>query len=239
VDWMDVPAGVLVYGTAPADVDAIAAAHGDIGVQRSWILKEVPSASLDVAAFRISSTATTWKQWRAFVAAIGDAPTSVPIGPDDHPVDGVPWSTAQRFCVWSSEQWGFEVRLPTEHEWERAARGDGQLPYPWGGEYEPGRANLNDLGLGATVPVTAFPQGASPFGVLNMIGNVDEWTSSTYAPYPGAPSDVPLTEPWASDPHVTRGGGYLHGRDLARTARRHAVYPPGTGAGFRLVSAAR
>jgi toxoflavin biosynthesis protein ToxD len=70
---------------------------------------------------------------------------------------------------------------------------------------------------------------------MDLVGNVDEWTSSVYAPYPDAPAQVPDVEAWASDPHITRGGGFMHHRDLARCARRHALYPPMRGAGFRLV----
>jgi formylglycine-generating enzyme required for sulfatase activity len=71
-----------------------------------------------------------------------------------------------------------------------------------------------------------------------MAGNVDEWTATEYAPYPGAPADVPLTKAHALGPHVIRGGGYVRHRDLARCARRHGAYryEHGQGAGFRLVA---
>jgi formylglycine-generating enzyme required for sulfatase activity len=68
-----------------------------------------------------------------------------------------------------------------------------------------------------------------------LAGNVDEWTSTLYGPYPGAPEDVVAIEAWALDPHITRGGSWRQHRDLARCARRHSVYPGGLGAGFRLV----
>nr|WP_277924679.1 SUMF1/EgtB/PvdO family nonheme iron enzyme [Microbacterium ureisolvens] len=93
--------------------------------------------------------------------------------------------------------------------------------------------------IGGTTPVGSFPDGASPFGVLDMAGNVDEWTSTRYAPYPGAPADVPVLETWAFDPHITRGGAFRHDRDLARCARRHGAYEAdlaAIGVGFRLAA---
>jgi len=151
------------------------------------------------------------------------------------PVSGVAWADAVAFCAWFGEAHGEPVRLPTETEWERAARGDDAREYPWGSGFDPARANLRDHGAGGPIPVGSLPTGASPFGVLDLAGNVDEWTSTTYAPYPGAPADVPVAETWASDVHVTRGGAWFHHRDLARCARRHGAYGADlTGIGFRL-----
>jgi toxoflavin biosynthesis protein ToxD len=236
VDWVEVPAGVLVRGTALDAVDAIARTHADIGVQRVWILKEAPRSEIDVSTFAMSRTPVTVAQWEAFLKDVERG--RIDEGqPADHPIDHVTWTDANRFCEWFRTKTGLRVRLPTELEWERAARGDDAREYPWGDRYEVGRGNLAELGIGTTTPVGSFPGGASCFGLLDMAGNVDEWTASLYAPYPGAPTEVPAVEHWAIDPHVTRGGGFSHHRDLARCARRHAVYAPMQGAGFRLVLA--
>jgi formylglycine-generating enzyme required for sulfatase activity len=235
IDWVDVPAGLLVRGTALEDVDTVAMAHADIGVQRAWILKEAPRSEIHVSTFAMSRTPVTVAQWAAFVEDVGLTWLRAGRAAEDHPIDGVTWTDASRFCEWFAAKAELRVRLPTEVEWERAARGDDAREYPWGHRYESGRGNLADLGIGTTTPVGSFPGGASYFGLLDMAGNVDEWTSSPYAPYFGAPSEVPALEHWAIDPHVTRGGGFLHDRDLARCARRHGVYPPTRGAGFRLV----
>lgn len=234
IDWVEIPAGTLVRGTPLERVEAIARAHEDIAVQRGWISKEAPRAEVSVAAFAVSRTPISVAQWRLFAAQSGRFGTGDG-QPADHPIDGVSWEAARAFCRWLSKQAGFVVRLPTETEWERAARGSDEREYPWGDRYASGCGNLADLAIGRTTAVGSFPRGASPFGVLDLVGNVDEWTATPYAPYPGAPPDVPALETWAKDPHITRGGGFFHHRDLARCARRHGLYRPQLGAGFRIV----
>jgi formylglycine-generating enzyme required for sulfatase activity len=140
---------------------------------------------------------------------------------------------AVAYCEWFIETQGSSVRLLTEIEWERAARGDDAREYPWGDRFDPARANTMEAGVGGTTPVGSYPAGASPFGLLDAAGNLDEWTLTPYAPYPGAPEGVPRAEPCAISPMVTRGGGFNHTRDAARCARRHGLYRPGP-VGFRL-----
>ncbi|MFD0035637.1 formylglycine-generating enzyme family protein [Streptomyces sp. NPDC055059] len=239
VNWVEVPAGLLRRGTPVDEVAAVACHYADTGVPVEWYMKEAPRAEIHVQAFRIARTPVTVGQWTSFAAATG---RPVPQAPADHPVIGVAWEAATAYCRWLGERLGgHEVRLPTEDEWERAARGDDCREFPWGEEYRTGLANLVDLGIGTTTPVGSFPKGASPFGVLDMAGNADEWTSTFYAPYSGAPAEVPSTEDWAFDRHITRGGAFRHDRDLARCARRHGAYEPDLGAigvGFRLAAPA-
>jgi len=238
VDWVDIPEGVVRRGTPLEDLDVVAERYADTGAFPQWFRKEAPRTEVLVPAFRLARTPVTVAQWAMFAAATGrpvaDAPASA-----DHPVIGVAWADAVAYCEWIGGRLGSAVRLPTEDEWERAARGDDDREFPWGSEYRTGRANLHDLGLGATTPVGSFPDGASPFGMLDMAGNADEWTSTRYAPYPGAPADVPTVEDWAFDPHITRGGAFRHDRDLARCARRHGAYEAdltAIGVGFRLAA---
>ncbi|MEV7552943.1 SUMF1/EgtB/PvdO family nonheme iron enzyme [Amycolatopsis sp. NPDC089917] len=235
-DWIDVPEGAVHRGTPLDRIDEVTHRYADTGVPRAWFEKEAPRARVPVAAFRIARVPVTIGQWARFAHATGrDRPTD----PSAHPVSGVSWGEAVAYCDWISDELGSDVRLPTEDEWERAARGDDDREFPWGDEYRTGLANLVDLGVGATTPVGAFPDGASPYGVLDMAGNVDEWTATPYAPYPGAPSEVPLRESWAFDPHITRGGCFRHDRDLARCARRHGAYEAdlrAIGTGFRVAT---
>ncbi len=172
VDWVDIPAGVVRRGTPVDEVAAVARRYADTGVPMEWYLKEAPRADIHVPAFRIARTPVTVGQWTRFAAATG---RPVPQGPTDHPVIGVAWEVATAYCRWLQERLGgLEIRLPTEDEWERAARGDDDREFPWGDEYRTGLANLVDLGIGSTTPVGSFPEGASPFGVLDMAGNADE-----------------------------------------------------------------
>ncbi|MFJ2103477.1 formylglycine-generating enzyme family protein [Streptomyces microflavus] len=241
VDWVDVPAGSLWRGTPADAVAEVARRYADTGVPEDWYRKEAPRTRVRVEAFRMARTPVTVGQWRLFARETGGVTPSD--APADHPVTGVRHDGAVAYCRWLGERIGEPgLRLPTETEWERAARGDDDREFPWGTEYRTGLANLVDLGLGTTTPVGSFPLGASPFGVLDLAGNADEWTSTRYAPYPGAPDGVPETEDWAHDPHITRGGAFCHDRDLARCARRHGVYErdlSAIGVGFRLAAPAR
>ncbi|MEW2392088.1 formylglycine-generating enzyme family protein [Streptomyces venezuelae] len=237
VDWVEIPAGLLRRGTPADEVEEVARRYADTGVPVEWYRKEAPRTEIRLPAFRIARTQVTAGQWTLFAKATG---RQVPHAPADHPVTGVSWDDAAAYCRWLGERLGEPgIRLPTEDEWERAARGDDGREFPWGTEYRTGLANLVDLGIGTTTPVGSFPDGASPFGVLDMVGNADEWTSTLYAPYPGAPAEVPGAEDWAFDPHVTRGGAFRHDRDLARCARRHGAYEQdlkAIGVGFRLAA---
>ena len=186
VDWVGVPAGLLRRGTPVDEVAAVARRYAATGVPVEWYTKEAPRTEIHVPAFRIARTPVTVGQWALFAATTG---RPVPETPADHPVIGVHWEAAAAYCRWPGERLGLDVRLPTEDEWERAARGDDGREIPWGMEYRTGLANLVDLGIGTTMPVGSFPDGASPFGVMDMAGNADEWTSTLYAPYPGAPAE--------------------------------------------------
>ncbi|MFI0424833.1 formylglycine-generating enzyme family protein [Spongiactinospora sp. 9N601] len=230
VDWVEIPAGVLLRGIPAEEIEAVAHRYAATGVPVEWYRKESPRPEIHVPAFRIARTLVTVGQWTLFAHATGRPAQQAPT---DHPVIGVTWQEAVDYCHWLGERLGgLDVRLPTEGEWERAARGD---------DDRTGLANLVDLGIGTTTPVGSFPGGAGPFGVLDMSGNADEWTSTLYAPYPGAPADVPTTEGRAFDPHITRGGAFRHDRDLARCARRHGGYErdlAAIGVDFRLAAPA-
>ena len=232
IDWVEIPAGQVLMGTPVAELDALCERLRDLPVQRSWLLKECPRRTVDVAGFAMSRVPLTNEQYARLAAAL-DLGFDTPVGPADEPV-ALPFPAAEQLAGALAAETGQPVNLPTEAQWERAARGDDAREYPWGEHFSTDLANIGEGSRGGTTPVGAYPRGAGPFGILDLAGNLDEWTRSTYAPYPGAPAEVPAVETWALDVHVTRGGGWNHQRDAARCARRHGLYEPGP-VGVRLV----
>ena len=164
-----------------------------------------PSHSVNLPAFYIDRTEVTNEDYKKFVDATGHKPPdawetgSFPDGKEKFPVTGVTWQDASDYAKWAGK------RLPSESEWEAAARGSDAQTYPWGNEW---RKGLSNTGTKATVEVGSYPAGASPCGALDMIGNVWEWTADEFALYPGA--IVPL--PDGLEPGVTyrviRGGAF-------------------------------
>jgi formylglycine-generating enzyme required for sulfatase activity len=165
---------------------------------------------------------------------------------------GVTWYDARAYCDWLTGQlraWegtpeplasllqdeGWQVRLPSEAEWEKAARGTEGRTYPWGNEADVERANYDSTGIGSTSAVGCFPGGASPYGVLDMSGNVWEWCHSLYKPYPYDPTDG-RENPEAEGSRVLRGGAFYNFQGYVRCAYRRwgNPYYRGSGYGFRL-----
>jgi eukaryotic-like serine/threonine-protein kinase len=177
---------------------------------------EMPQHKVTLDAFWIDRTEVTADQYAKCVAA-GKcaAPGCAGAGKGDHPVVCMTWQGAADYCAWAGR------RLPTEAEWEKAARGtDGRI-YPWGNEALD-RAKANYGGnVGDATPVGAYPAGASPYGALDMAGNVWEWVndwyrSDYYASSPGSNPQGPATgKDW-----VLRGGSWGYRDNDLRVANR-------------------
>jgi formylglycine-generating enzyme required for sulfatase activity len=194
-DWVEVPAGTYAVGRDPVVYAGPARAD------------ELPRHIVDLPSFELSRTPVTVAEYSAF------APPPVP-GRDDDPVTYVTWFEAGAFCAWAGG------RLPSEAEWEKAARGADGRRFPWGNEEDATRA-LVGLGLkeGAPEPVGSRPSGAGPYGTLDLAGNVWEWVSTAYAPYPFDPAATGAER-------VLRGGSYASpGLDYARGAMRSHSRP--------------
>jgi formylglycine-generating enzyme required for sulfatase activity len=154
------------------------------------------------------------------------------------PVVGVSWYEASAYAVWLSEKTGELYRLPTEAEWEKAARGADGYMYPWGDEFRQGLCNYRESGLNRTSPVGIFPEGKSPYGSFDMAGNVwelcSDWSEGDY--YRKSPDRNPKG-PSDGVFRVRRGGSWSSVVDLCRTAFRDYNRPTERthNLGFRLV----
>jgi serine/threonine-protein kinase len=191
-----------------------------------------PQHRVTLPEYWIGKTSVTVAQFAAFVRATGYSADARALrsGKDNHPVNYVSWFDAQAFCKWASEMLKRTVRLPSEAEWEKAARGTDGRTYPWG-EAAPdkSRANCNN-NVGDTTPVGQYsPQGDSPYGCVDMAGNVWQWTNSLYKPYPYNANDGREN---SSDTggRVVRGGSFYYNVDFLPCAFRNDRDPS-----FRLI----
>lgn len=184
-DMVSIPAGIFLFGTDKQDEAGQALS---VGLSKPWFADENPQQKVFIKAFYIDRYEVTNRRYKIYVSAVGAVlPSywedgSFPQGRDDFPVTWVNWFDAANFCDWAGK------RLPTEKEWEKAAKGADGNEYPWGNDFNNEHANLAAKAGGKTkiAKVGSFPQGASPEGVHDLIGNVWEWTADDYAPYKGS-----------------------------------------------------
>ena len=234
-----IPAGEFLMGSDPKKD----------GAAQDW---EQPQHRLLLPDYYMAKTPVTNAQYTAFVEAADHEPPrhwdarKPPQGKEDHPVVWVSWYDAVAYCKWLAEVTDQPYRLPSEAEWEKAARGaDGRI-YPWGNEWDAGRCNTREGGKNDTTPVGAYPQGASLYSLLDMAGNVFEWARSLWGPdslkpkfkYPYNDADGRENPEAGLVTHrVMRGGSWSSYRSHTRCAYRFRNFPSvrWDGFGFRLV----
>jgi formylglycine-generating enzyme required for sulfatase activity len=187
---------------------------------------ELPKHPVTLPGYWIGRYPVTVAQFRIFLMETGRAGVGHRLsGPDTHPMRLVSWLEARAYCRWLSERTGWAVTLPSEAEWEKAARGPSGRIYPWGNT--PPNAALCNAGhrYGGTTPAGAYsPQGDSPYGCADMAGNVWEWTRSLYRDYPYDPDDG-REDPEAGGGWVLRGGAFSTLRAYVRCAYRFGFDP--------------
>ncbi|MBN1955426.1 MAG: SUMF1/EgtB/PvdO family nonheme iron enzyme [Anaerolineae bacterium] len=221
-----IPAGPFLMGTRPGEADELVR----IGLVRDWVEREIPQGEVTLPAYAISRYPITNAEFARFITDGGYENTDywseagwrhrekerwgqprywdvARWNDPSQPVVGVSWYEALAYCRWLSAKTGREYRLPTEAEWEKAARGRDGRRYPWAGEWDPSRCNNKTSGPGCTTPVGQYPTGDSVYGVGDMVGQVWEWCSSNYASYPYSADDG--REDLETDaPRILRGGSW-------------------------------
>ena len=205
---VEIPAGEFTMGNDGGDED------------------EKPAHAVTLEAFEMDMFEVTNADFAKFVEATGYQTEAEKAGEagwrayaegkDNHPVVKVSWNDADAYCRWAGK------RLPTEAEWEKAARGTEGVIYPWGNEWDPAKANTKQSGFRGTVAVGSFAEGASPYGVHDMAGNVWEWMADWYQPYPNSTYQ---SDYFGEKFKVTRGGGWFQEENLVTTSNRSATDP--------------
>jgi formylglycine-generating enzyme required for sulfatase activity/energy-coupling factor transporter ATP-binding protein EcfA2 len=234
-EWVMVPAGEFWMGSEAGETN------------------ERPQHKLHLDDFHIARTPITNAQYYIFVQAAGCAAPDhwqdgrPPKGYEGHPVVNVTWHDAMAYCRWLSGVTGKSVTLPSEAQWEKAARGNkDKRIYPWGDPFDAAKCNCLKLGIGDTTPVGIFPEGASPYACLDMAGNVWEWTRSLWGtdfdkPQYGYPYDTAdgreRLNAHNSVLRVLRGGSFFSNvRDVRCAYRfRPVVFFRIGSVGFRVV----
>lgn len=234
IDWVDVPdEGEFIYGE---------------GELQSYVrvppfkISRYPITCLQCQAFLEAPDGFANPRWSERLEVSAEhrkSPGRQKFEPCNRPREGVSWYDAVAYCRWLSVALGIEARLPTEWEWEKAARGNDGHRYPWGPEYITGYANINETYDGSgphylkcTSTAGMYPQAASPYGVHDMSGNVWEWCLNEYQ----NPQNIYTR---GHKVRVLRGGSWNYHSDNARGGRRFWYDPHlrDAGVGFRVVCA--
>jgi len=215
-----IPEGEFQMGSTSDIIQALAIKQSSNLIDKlSW---ETERHTVYLEEFEMDLYPVTNQQYKEFVDKTGRIPPlfwkdiDYPEGTANHPVVGISWHDAMEYAHWVGK------RLPTEAEWEKAARGTDAREWPWGNEFNTKYCNTNDAKMNTTVSVGIFPLNSSPYGLLDMTGNVWEWTSSLYARYPYNEDDG--RENLESEgPRVLRGGSFFNDAINGRCAFRNAV----------------
>jgi sulfatase modifying factor 1 len=181
-----------------------------------------PRHTVRLSSFLMDKEEVTWGQYRKFAMETNRRLPKAPVWgmPEAFPVSNVTWEDARAYCEWTGG------RLPTEAEWERAARNDDGRRYPWGNEWDPARCNTQEGGPHAPTAAGAYPDCVSSYGILDLAGSVSEWCQDWYdeAYYAISPVDNP-TGPKTGRRRVSRGGSWVQSSWAIYSANRQGTDP--------------
>lgn len=263
METVTIPAGSFVAGTGDRQIEWLVQhtnwAQG--WVEKGFFAREQPQHTLYLPAYAIGIYPVTVGEFRLFVDAGSysnrdywtdsgwewreannvDRPAfwdeALWTGDPRLPVVGVSWYETTAYGRWLSNSLGKRCRLPSEMEWEKAARGEDGRLYPWGNLFERGKCNTRAAAIHHTVPVGSYsPSGDSPYGCSDMVGNVSEWVLSKFVPYPYVAGDGRENHQGTAE-RITRGGSW-HSPDFRARITSRGMNDPGfrdNDLGFRVV----
>ncbi len=212
-----IPDGPFLAGSSAEQIEHVFRQVEYLGIQKEWLYKEFPQHSVVIQDFWIGVFQVTNSFRNLIVGRSGSHPDD-----DDLPAIFPKMDDIGQFLGQLNTRTGRSFRLPSEYEWEKAARGTLGSMYPWGNEFAPNKCNTLEGGIGHLVDADNFRDFASPFGLIQCSGNAEEWTSSKYHVYPGG---SPIRDKFGG-PHdypVLKGGKYNSHLDLTHCARRHGL----------------
>ena len=228
-----IPSGEFIMGSEDVDTEGFGK---EFGLRRGKLYEdERPMRKITLKGYYIDKYEVTNMEYKAFISATLIPPPPAwkngmyPSGQAKYPVTNVTWFDAHGYCSWAGK------RLPTEEEWEKAARGPDGNKYPWGNEYDEKKGNLKG---GTAAPAGSYESDKSYYGVYDMGGNVIEWVDAYYEPYPGNKLE---NKDFGKKSKVLRGGSgftlghYILNKIFARSSFRYHDIPNGGGndTGFR------
>ncbi|WKZ44022.1 MAG: SUMF1/EgtB/PvdO family nonheme iron enzyme [Anaerolineales bacterium] len=245
-----IPAGKFLMGSTK---EQAAQAIKD-GADKDWVQNEQPQHTVELSEYSIGKYPITNREYQAFLREAKYSPPrgwdgdQFPADKGSHPVVNVSWNDASAYCKWLSEKTKKNYRLPTEAEWEKAARGEDGRIYPWGNNFDPKKANTAESKVGDTTDVGKFSSndpaqsGDSPYGCADMAGNVWEWCNDWFDQKEYKNRADKITKdpqsPQKGDVRVLRGGSFYGHRWSARCADRNGYDPDSSylNRGFRVAS---
>lgn len=226
IDWVKIPAGAFLYQS-----------NQTISLP-TYYISRFPITYAQFQPFLKEADGYQKGGWWSGLSIRQEQPGNQAFPVNNLPREMISWYDAMAFCRWLSARLNYTIRLPTDREWEKAARGVDGREYPWGNEFGEGRANLKDGSATAqpimmTSAVGVFTQGGSPYGVLDMAGNVWEWCLNPFH----APDEEALDD---MEPRILRGGSWHNPATAGKTWNRAPGDADGRTSlvGFRIVRSA-
>jgi formylglycine-generating enzyme required for sulfatase activity len=202
-EWCFVPAGEVVLATNPPKLETVAEfaiAKYTITNAQFQVFVESRDGYMYEKDYRWYNFSEKSREYRL----LNPKPRTMAFMDDDLPRTNLSWFDAIAFSRWLSNRAGQSITLPTEQQWQLAAIGDNDWQYPWGNKFDVARCNTKESGIGRPVSVTEYPNGASPYGVFQMCGNVYDWCVNNYH----EPDDTKLDS--VTSERAVRGGSWVN-----------------------------